>query len=123
MKDKTQSVMIDGIEYVPRSEAKTIAESVDGMPFTIVRTYSAGVYFGYLKEEKGDECILVNARNVWYWSGAASLLQMANEGVSKPDECKFTQEVAEIKLKGVIAILKCTKEAQDNLSSVKIWSE
>ena len=115
--------MIDGIEYVPRSEAKTIAESVDGMPFTIVRTYSAGVYFGYLKEEKGDECILVNARNVWYWSGAASLLQMANEGVSKPDECKFTQEVAEIKLKGVIAILKCTKEAQDNLSSVKIWSE
>jgi len=122
MKEKTQSVMIGGIEYVPKGEVKTVAESLDGMPFVIVRTYSAGVYFGYLKEEKKDECILANARNVWYWSGAASLLQMANEGVNKPNDCKLTQEVAEIKLKGVIAILKCTKEAQDNLSSVKIWS-
>ena len=120
---KKDHITIDGVDYVKADSVKTNtkAQDLDGMPFVLVRTYSAGVYFGYLKEEKGDECILVNTRNVWYWSGAASLLQMANDGVKNPNDCKFTQEVSQIKLKGVIAILECTDEAKDNLSSVNIW--
>jgi hypothetical protein len=120
MKD---SIIIDDVEYIRKDKVKTYekAESKNDYPFALVRTYSAGVYFGWIKEEKGDEIIMVDARNIWYWDGACSLMQIANDGVKNPDECKFTQTVTEIKLKGVISVITCSKEAQDKLLSVKIW--
>ena len=33
----------------------------------IIRTYSAGVWFGRLKEKAGDEVILTEARRMWRW--------------------------------------------------------
>jgi len=48
---------------------------------------------GYLKAVKGRKVELVNARRLWYWSGAASLSQMALEGVKNPDTCKFPAAV------------------------------
>ena len=123
MSKAKKTIEIDGVEYVRADSVKDYepAEQVDGLNFVIVRDPNAGVYFGWLKEENGVECVLVNARNVHYWSGAASLMQMANEGVKNPDDCRFTQIVKSIKLKGVCEILPCTKKAQDNLTSVEIW--
>lgn len=120
MKD---TILIDEIEYIRKDKVKNRSEAKDkdGYPFVLVRTYSAGVYFGWLKEEKGDEVVLVDARNIWYWDGACSLMQIANDGVKNTEDSKFTQSVSEIKLKGVISIIPCTQEAQDNLLSVKIW--
>jgi len=90
----------------------------------IVRTYSAGVWFGNIKELKGTECILLNARRLWYWSGAASLSQLAMEGVSKPKSCRFTVTITDeegIYLSQVIEVLPCTKEAVKSINSVPIW--
>mgnify|MGYP006355232579 FL=1 len=39
----------------------------------IVRTYSAGVFFGEVVKRTGKEVVMRNARRLWYWSGAASL--------------------------------------------------
>lgn len=50
----------------------------------IVRTYSAGVFAGELETKDGREVTLMNARRLWYWTGAASLSQLAQEGTSKP---------------------------------------
>jgi len=50
----------------------------------IVRTYSAGVFLGTVKERNGKEVLLADARRIWYWDGAASLSQLAMEGTSKP---------------------------------------
>ena len=33
----------------------------------IIRTYSAGVWFGRLKEKEGKEVILTEARRMWRW--------------------------------------------------------
>ena len=33
----------------------------------IIRTYSAGVWFGRLKEKSGNEVILTEARRMWRW--------------------------------------------------------
>ena len=33
----------------------------------IIRTYSAGVWFGRLKEKEGEEVILTEARRMWRW--------------------------------------------------------
>ena len=39
----------------------------------IVRTYSAGVWFGTLSEKSGAEVILTNARRMWLWKAKESI--------------------------------------------------
>ena len=60
-------------------------------------------------------------RKLWYWDGAASLAQLAVDGVSKPENCKFPCEVDRIELMEAIEILDCTKIAQESIASVPIW--
>ena len=98
---------------------------MDEKKYVIVRTYSAGVHAGYLKWESDDGNIvrLEKSRRIWYWAGAATLSQLAMEGVSKPDECKFPCEVNEIKLIGVIEIIVATKKAKKSIADVEIWAK
>lgn len=91
--------------------------------YVIVRTYSAGVFAGELKNRDGKEVVLKNARRLWYWSGAASLSQLAMEGVSSPDSCKFPCEVDEITLTEAIEIIPCSEQSQQSIKGVKIWQE
>ena len=92
------------------------------MKYVIVRTYSAGVFAGYLKSREGQEVTLINARRIWYWDGAASLSQLAMEGTSKPEKCKFPCEVTEVLLFEAIEIMKCSDKAKRSIKSVPIWS-
>ena len=39
----------------------------------IIRTYSAGVWFGVLEKKCGMEVILKDARRMWYWCAAESI--------------------------------------------------
>ena len=89
--------------------------------YVIVRTYSAGVFAGYIESRNGQEVIMRNARRLWYWNGAASLSQLAMEGVSKPENCKFPCEVERIELMQVIEILETTEKAKKSIESVEIW--
>lgn len=89
--------------------------------YVIVRTYSAGVFAGYLECRKGREVVMTKARRLWYWKGAASLSQMAMEGVKCPDECKFPCEVERVELLEAIEILDVTEAARISIASVKIW--
>jgi hypothetical protein len=91
------------------------------MKYVIVRTYSAGVFAGYLKKRKGQEVVLKKARRLWYWDGAASLSQLAMDGVKKPENCKFPCEVDEIELLQAIEIISVSKKAKKIISEVKIW--
>lgn len=93
------------------------------MKYVLVRTYSAGVFTGYLKSRKGQEVILTKARRLWYWDGASSLSQLAMEGVKKPQNCKFPCEVNEVTLLNAIEILPVTKEAQKSINEVPIWKQ
>ena len=87
----------------------------------IVRGDRSGVFFGNLKERNGQEVTLTDCRRLWYWSGAASISQIAAEGVKNPDECKFTMSVSEIIILDAIEIIPCTEEAIQNINSVKAW--
>lgn len=91
------------------------------MPYVIVRTYSAGVFAGYLESRDGKEGVIRDARRLWYWSGAASLSQLAMEGVKKPDECKFPCTVDRILVTEIIEVLDCTEEARINIGAVPVW--
>lgn len=91
--------------------------------YVIVRTYSAGVFAGTLKSKEGKEVMLTNARRIWYWSGAASLSQLAVEGTSRPNECKFPCEVDEVLLTEAIEILSVSEKAKASIAGVPVWKE
>ena len=88
----------------------------------MVRTYSAGVFLGKLEERNGKEVRLTNARRMYYWDGAASLSQLATEGTSKPENCKFPAPVSEVLLTEVIEIIPATEAAIASIAAVKAWA-
>lgn len=88
----------------------------------IIRADRAGVFFGTLKEKNRDEVTLTDCRRLWYWSGAASLSQLATEGVKTPNSCKFTVTVDEITILGVIEIIPCTDKAIKSIEDVEVWA-
>ena len=94
-----------------------------GMPYVIVRTYSAGVFAGLLESRKGKEVVMRDARRIWYWAGAASLSQLAMDGTSKPLECKFPVAVDRVVLLEAIEILDVRPEARAIIEGVPVWRQ
>lgn len=109
-----ERICINGIDYER-------VKSADELPYVIVRTHSAGVFAGFLKDRDGKEVTLLNARRLWYWEGAASLSQLAESGTSKPDKCKFPEPVSTITVTEAIEILNVTDEGKASIEGVKIW--
>lgn len=91
------------------------------LKYVMVRTYSAGVFAGYLKSRKGQEVELLKARRIWYWDGAASLSQLAQSGTTAPDKCKFPEPVDSVILTQAIEIIPISPIAQKSIESVAIW--
>lgn len=89
--------------------------------YVIVRTYSAGVFAGELESRKGQEVVMRNARRLWKWAGAASLSQLAMEGVSKPKECMFPCAVDRVELLQAIEILDVSTVARKSIEGVPVW--
>jgi hypothetical protein len=121
-----EEIIINGITYIPKDIVKIYLESakkLKGLPYVLIRGDRSGIFTGYLKEEKDKEVILLNSRRIWYWDGASSISQLATDGTSKPQNCKFPCEVAEIKIKDVIEIIPCTEKARLSIAGVKIWSQ
>ncbi len=91
------------------------------LAYKIVRTYSAGVFAGELISRKGKEVVLKDARRLWYWSGAASLSQLAVEGTKNPQSCKFPCEVSRVELTEAVEILDVTPQARASIKAVAVW--
>lgn len=89
--------------------------------YVIVRTYSAGVFAGELVSRKGQEVVLKNSRRLWYWKGAASLSQLAVDGVSCPDGCKFPVAMPHHEVTQAIEIIDVTSKARKSIESVPVW--
>ena len=87
----------------------------------IVRGDRSGVFYGDITNRDGREVTISNVRRLWYWDGAASLSQLAAEGVKKPGDCKFTMTVSSITILDAIELLPCTEEAEKSIEGVKEW--
>jgi uncharacterized protein DUF6948 len=98
--------------------------------YVIARSVSAGVFAGELAApvtELGDgtplpSVTLTGARRLWYWDGAASLSQLANDGTSKPGNCKFPGQVATVVLMEVCEVLAVSQTARASIAAVPAWS-
>lgn len=117
---KPERITLDEVKYVRED---SIQKDMCDDNYVIVRTYSAGVFAGNLIKREGQEVLLKNARRIWYWDGAASLSQLAMEGTSKPQNCKFPCEVDSITLTQAIEIIPCTQKAQKSIKETFIWKQ
>ena len=89
--------------------------------YCIIRCDRAGVFFAKIAERRGAEADLVDCRRLWYWDGAASLSQLATEGVKAPGNCKFTVTVPAMTVLGVIEIIPCSERAVESINGVREW--
>ena len=89
----------------------------------IVRCDRAGVFFAEVTYfDSATQCAdLKDARRLWYWDGAASLSQLALDGVTMPSRCKFTMTVPAMTVLGVIEIIPCTEKAIESIDGVSVW--
>ena len=83
----------------------------------IVRTYSAGVWFGVLEQKKRNEVILKDARRMYRWWAAQgiSLSACALYGI-KQDKSKILEPVQTVWLEA-IEIIPCTPDSIKSLES------
>ena len=123
MKTKINEFTINGKVYVEKGTEQTQAPLKDGMKYCIVRTYSAGVFAVYVESRNGQEGVIRKSRRLWYWSGAASLSQLAVDGTCKPNECKFPCEVDTTELTNIIEVIPCTEKAKKSIEGVKVWEQ
>jgi len=85
----------------------------------IVRTYSAGVFFGVLAEKAGEEVILKDARRMYYWKAkeGISLSACALYGID-PVKSKIVEPVESIWVQA-IEIIPCSDAAIKSLEEAQ----
>ena len=87
----------------------------------IIRGDRSGVFFGEIADRNGQEVTIRNCRRLWYWDGAASLSQLAAEGVTRPQQCRFTVTVDELTVLDAIELIPCTEKSCASIDGVKVW--
>lgn len=95
------------------------------MPFVIARGYKSGVHAGYLAGETNGRITLIDSRRIWYWSGAASLSEIAVYGCNpdKSDDCKFAAKVARLELlsSDISELIHCQPAGQKMIENQPEW--
>lgn len=83
----------------------------------IIRTYSAGVWFGTLEQKDGNEVIIKNARRMWRWwaKKGISLSSVSVHGVND-DKSKIAEPIEAVWLEA-IEIIPCADSAIKNIES------
>lgn len=96
------------------TEAKGINDFAIGKE-VIIRTYSAGVWFGVLKQKAGNEVILTKARRMYKWwaKESISLSGVARHGI-KQDDSKICGELDSVWLEA-IEIIPVTGNAAESI--------
>ena len=84
----------------------------------LIRANGAGVYFGTLEKMEGDQVKVVNVRNIWRWTGASCLSQIANEGVTGD---KIGPVVSSMVINNVLQVISLTDAAIANLENQPEW--
>jgi len=121
---KPNTISIDDVEYIRKDsiDNNAPAKDLDGLKYVIVRSKDSGCHAGYEESNNNNGSItLLKSRRLWYWSGAASLSELAMHGVSNPDECKFPCEVDEMTIYRCCERLNVTEKARLSINGVSVW--
>ena len=88
----------------------------------LIRSYASGVHFGEVIETRdtphGLSVTLKDSRRVHYWEGAASLSQMAIDGIKQG---RIAMILPEIQVEGVCEIIPMSEAAIKNMNGQPVW--
>lgn len=123
-----KKVIVDGVEYVPASEVQTLTptKKLNGLTYCIIRTYSAGVWAGYVDlKNYGEQMVVKDARRLWRWWSEFTLSALALTGIKpgKEKENKYAMAVSEVYLTNVIEIIPCSEEAKEQIIAQPNYKE
>ena len=119
---KPETMIIDDVRYIREDSISQEVVNTDGLKAVLIRTDSAGVHFGYLKDRTGKEGTLINTRRIYYWRGACSLSQVANDGVDVSNS-KISVLVPENTFTEIIEIIPLSNKAFKNLMEAPEWKK
>lgn len=113
-KQQAEEAKEEPLPPVTVTEAKGINDFAIGKE-VIIRTYSAGVWFGVLKQKAGNEVILTKARRMYSWwaKESISLSGVARHGI-KQDDSKICGELDSVWLEA-IEIIPVTGNAAESI--------
>ena len=103
-----------------KSPARKSAARSPKLKPVLVRTYSAGVHYGYLKSRTGKEVVLEKSRRIWRWFGAWTLNEIATTGLDAA-KSKVAAPVASITLTEAIEIIDVTAAGAASIEGAK-WA-
>jgi hypothetical protein len=104
-----------------KATKKTAAAKKEKGRYVIVRCRDAGVHAGEYVSHKGREVVLENSRRIWYWSGAASLSELAVYGAKNVSACKFGVAVVRITLADACEIIECCEDGAAMICNCPEW--
>jgi hypothetical protein len=86
----------------------------------IVRCDRAGVFFAGIRDRRGAEADLVDARRIHSWQGATECIGIARSGVGR--NSRITAAAPSMTVLGVIEVIPCSDEAQASLEAHPEWT-
>ena len=118
-------ITVNDVVYVPKGTERAPSQSLDGLEYKLIRGDRSGVFAGYIKSvsEDGKRVEMVQVRRIWYWAGAASLSQLAEEGTTQPSDCKFPCEAKRIIITDCIESLDISRTAREDIQAVQVWEQ
>jgi len=124
---KPETITIDDQLYVRADTINITAEKVDGMQYCVIRSYGAGVFCGYVKEQKselnGINVELVNSRRIYLWAGACSLSQVSVDGLGDLANSKIAMVVPIQTVANVIEIIPMSSRAASQIQCADVWKK
>jgi hypothetical protein len=93
--------------------------------YVIARCRDAGVHAGYLVKTDSSHTVLRDARRIWYWSGAASLSEIAVYGLNpaRSQASKIAAPVKSVRLRDsdICELTVCTEEGRKSVEGSPTW--
>lgn len=127
MTENQNEIELNGEIYIKKSSVEnmnpSIEEDEEKHPYCIFRGHECGVHAGYMVESQvfgsSNAFKVAKARRLWRWDSKFTLTELANNGVRKAENCKFSEPSKnDVLLLDVFEVLSCTKEAAKWLQEV-----
>ena len=88
--------------------------------YVIVRCRDAGVHAGVLLAYEGRECLLADARRLWYWKPANGGAFLSGVAIYGLDGASKVGEPVKIHLTENCEIIACSAEAERSIRGAKV---
>ncbi len=110
------ALVVDEPEQGESTEQPSTLSGFGVGELVIIRTYSAGVFFGRLKAREGKEALLEDSRRLWSWEGAFTLSAVAREGVTS---ARLSISEPEKLITEVIEVIPVSNEVGNKLTKME----